>query len=59
MTIDEAISNVTQLTYQGYGPPDTETKDALKLLIEAGKRIETARMGGVLEYINPLPGETE
>ncbi len=45
------------------GPPsggyDADRADAVQLGIEALKRIETARMGGVLEYIHLLPGETK
>ncbi|MBA7615158.1 hypothetical protein ES703_22435 [subsurface metagenome] len=58
MKLSEAIE-IGQLNVQKVGkrmPPDT--LDALKVLIEAGKRIKDRRQSKLPGYVRLLPGET-
>ncbi|GAH78575.1 unnamed protein product [marine sediment metagenome] len=59
MRIDKAVELVTQHqkgTDSIYLP---DLPDAIRLLIEAGKRLEYCRSGGFEERYDLLPGETE
>lgn len=59
MTINEAITRlciIEELLATDFCQPDA---DAIKLGIEALKRIHTSRLEHALANINPLPGETK
>jgi len=59
MKIDKAIEIVTDLTYYSYTGNPQDELDALKLLIEAGKRLNELRTPSSGDPHLPLPGETK
>ena len=57
MTIDEAIKRLSGLLEVEVLDTSVEEPDAIKLGIEALKRIQYARQHCFTETISPLPGE--
>jgi len=58
ITLGEAIETVVEYTFSDSCILDTTLRDALKLLIEAGKRIQAKRLDHWVLITPPLPGET-
>ena len=59
ITIDKAIELLTQLSSDGREQLELDFQDAIKLGIEALKRIKAHRPYGYPGLNFPLPGETE
>ncbi|MBA7658441.1 hypothetical protein ES703_66392 [subsurface metagenome] len=59
MTIDEAIERLAKHTFKPTSEPGREYNNALKLGIEAMKRIRHDREAMQAKHILLLPGETE
>jgi hypothetical protein len=58
MTIDEAIKILNHYQVEGEAPCPPKLDDALKLGIEALKKIKRQRLYQFKGEIRPLPGET-
>jgi len=59
MKLDEAITNLECLEQSEEAGLEDDEKDAIKLGIEALKRIDDQRFGKVLSFERWLPGETK
>jgi len=59
MKLERAIEILEELPYQGEGVLDGKTIAALKLGIEALKRLEKLRGYSMTQVDTRLPGETE
>lgn len=59
MTLAKTIELLNFLILQGFGPTQDDTKDAIKIGIEALKRLKHERLIGDKFAAQPLPGETE
>lgn len=59
MNLKKAIE-LGELVAKGCSLPDCyKEQDAIKLLIEAGKRLDLTRRGRIIDWHILLPGETE
>jgi len=59
MTIDEAIKEIEKAISFAHFTHPSRTEEALKLGIEALKRLQQGRAGGFPYFNLPLPGETK
>jgi len=59
VTLKEAITELTKQLGPRYSTPHTPFHNALKLGIEALKRLEDNRRDPEFDHWIPLPGETE
>ncbi len=59
MTLPKAIEITNLYEHAAGSIPRDDFLDALKVLIEAAKAIEDYRSGLVVDFLLPLPGETE
>jgi len=59
MTIEKAIENLRLFVVLPPNPNDQDTQNALKLGIEALKRVQAARKSHYWRFETLLPGETE
>lgn len=59
MKLDRAIAIASASAYRGVTTFDEQYKDALKLLIEAGKRVKHVRTLHTPNPLDILPGETK
>jgi len=59
MTLQKALEIGQDITTYEHSASHTDKGDAIKLLIEAGKRLQSARKVKFDFYALPLPGETE
>jgi hypothetical protein len=59
MTLEQAISNLTLYRTLPPDPRDKELLEAIKLGIEAMKRLQDNRRDPEFDHWVPLPGETE
>ncbi len=57
MTLDQAIEELTKQLGPKYSTPNTPFHNAMKLLIEAGKRFKALREVIRVPYTELLPGE--
>jgi len=59
VTIDKAIETLARLLFNGPDDYDTDSKIALRLAIEALKRVKEARKKVYFTSRSLLPGETK
>jgi len=59
MIIDEAITNLECLEQSEEAGLEDDEKDAIKLGIEALKRLQQLRLSRITWFRGPLPGETK
>ncbi|HUV45484.1 MAG TPA: hypothetical protein VMW45_00225 [Dehalococcoidia bacterium] len=59
MKLAEAIELLELELPEYLSNPETDLMDAIKLLIEAGKRCEAYKKAHIGLHYEPLPGETE